>query len=289
MKVERTGSAVVTVRFDDVAHGWEHWVLLRSDAHHDSPACNRKLEKKHLDEMVAKDGSWCDFGDLFDAMQGKKDPRRNYDELLAEDKEEDYYDIVVRHAGEFYAPYANRCVLLGKGNHETKVLKHASTDLTGRLAKALGERLKNGGIDHVVHPCGYGGWVRYLFTINGTKTTQIRLKFHHGSGGSAPVTDGVIQTKRQAVYLPDAHIVINGHNHKEYILVVQRARINQRGRVYQDRQLHGRIPGYKDDYGDGTRGFGVERTESGPTPQGAIWLHLTHAGDNVNYNLIMTD
>ena len=85
MDVERTSNAVVTVRFDDVATGWEKWILLRSDAHHDSRWCNRKLERQHLDEMVARDGAWADFGDLFDAMQGRYDPRKSYEDIRPED------------------------------------------------------------------------------------------------------------------------------------------------------------------------------------------------------------
>ena len=209
MDIERTSGAVLTVRFPEIAGGWEYWILLRSDAHHDSPKCNRKLEKKHLDEMVQRDGSWADFGDLFDAMQGKFDPRRNYDDIRPEDKREDYYDSIGYHAAEFYAPYADRCMVLGMGNHETKALKHANIHLTDRLAKALNEHLKYEGIEHEILAGRYGGWIRFLFHINKTKRQQLRLKYFHGAGGSAPVTKGVIQTNRQAVFLPDANIVVN--------------------------------------------------------------------------------
>ena len=277
MKIERTSRAVVTVRFDDVAAGWEQWILLRSDAHHDSRWCNRKLEKRHLDEMVARDGAWADFGDLFDAMQGRYDPRKSYEDIRSEDVGDDYYDLIVDHAEDFYAPYADRCLVLGEGNHETKTLKHASTDLTKRLSGRL--KVERG---------YYGGWLRFLFTVHGTKRTQVKLKYFHGGGGTAPVSKGVLQATRQAAFLPDAHIVVNGHNHQEYIIVIQRERMTTQGIHYQDRQLHGRIPGYKDEYGDGTKGHAVEKV-SGPTPQGAIWLHFRHEGDKVAYNLIMTD
>jgi len=40
-KVEQTSRAVTTIRFDNIASGWQQWVLLRSDAHHDSPRCDR--------------------------------------------------------------------------------------------------------------------------------------------------------------------------------------------------------------------------------------------------------
>ena len=274
MDIERTSGAVVTVRFDDVAQGWEQWILLRSDAHHDSPKCNRALEKQHLEETAARDGLWADFGDLFDAMQGKYDPRRNYDEVRPEDAGEDYYDRIVDHAEEFYKPYADRCLLLGEGNHETKTRKHAGTDLTKRLANRL-----------AVQAGGYGGWIRFVFRIHSTKGQQLKLRYFHGGGGSAPVTKGVIHTSRQAVFLPDANIVINGHNHNAYTLPLSRDRLTERGRQYKDIQWHGRIPGYKDDYDDGTTGFAVEGMQP-PAPLGALWLRLWLEGDRVHHNLI---
>ena len=206
MKIERTSNAVVTVRFDNVAAGWEHWVLLRSDAHHDSTKCNRKLEKKHLDEMVAKGGSWASFGDLFDAMQGKYDPRRNYDEVRPEDAGENYYDRIVNHAEDFYNPYAERCLLLAPGNHETAALKHGSTNLTERLVKALNKHLDKEGSVHRINLGGYGGWIRFVFTVHSTKGQQLKLRYFHGGGGSAPVTKGVTHTARQAVFLSLIHI-----------------------------------------------------------------------------------
>jgi len=285
MKVERTSGAVVTVRFDDVAHGWEHWVLLRSDAHHDSPRCNRALEKKHLEEMAYRDGSWADFGDLFDAMQGKYDPRKNYDDLRPEDKHGAYYNSIVQHAAEFFEPYAPRCLVLGKGNHETAALKHANIDLTSMLVGKLNEAEAMRQLGREVLVGGYGGWIRFLFTINKTQTTQVRLRYFHGKGGSAPVTKGVIDTNRQAVFLPDANVVVNGHNHNAYTLPLARDRLTTRGKQFKDIQWHGRIPGYKDDYADGTEGYAVEGGHP-PTPQGALWLHFQYAtGRGVDYKL----
>lgn len=282
--IERTNAAVITVRFDDVAAGWEHWVLLRSDAHHDSPRCNRKLEKQHLEEMVYRQGSWADFGDLFDAMQGKFDPRRNMDELRPEDKRADYFDAIVDHAAEFYEPYATRCLMLGVGNHETAALKNANTFLTGSLAREMTTRMRPEA--RPVEVGCYGGWLRFVFTINKTKRQQVRVRYFHGAGaGNAPVTGGVIQTNRQAVFLPDADVVLNGHNHRSYVFPIARDRITNQGKQYQDIQWHGRIPGYLDAYGNGTDGWWVESGKT-PTPQGALWLHLSHNCDRVRWKLI---
>jgi hypothetical protein len=284
MQIERTSGAVITVRFNNVRSDWERWILLRSDAHHDSPMCRRKAEKRHLDEMVKRDGLWMDFGDLFDAMQGKFDPRRDYSGIRKEDAETNYYDLIVEHATDFYSPYADRCLVLALGGHETATERNCGLNLTSNLAFRLhAGPLANS--DHRIEVGGFGGWVRFMFQIHKTVCRQLKLKWFHGAGGRAPVTKGVIQTNRQAVYLPDANIVINGHNHQSYIIPMVRERINQRGYLSKDIQWHGRIPGYKDDYGDGSGGWAVEKGFE-PTPVGALWLRLWYEKDAVMHKLI---
>jgi hypothetical protein len=113
-----------------------------------------------------------------------------------------------------------------------------------------------------------------MFSINGTTRQSINLKMMHGSGGSAPVTKGVIDTARQGPWLPDADIVWNGHNHQGYIVPIARERLTASGRVSTDIVWHVRTPGYKREWGDGTSGFAVERLKGGPSPLGAVWLHF---------------
>jgi hypothetical protein len=125
-----------------------------------------------------------------------------------------------------------------------------------------------------------------MFTINKTKRRSVRLKYFHGAGKSvAPVTKGVIQTARQAVFLPNADLVINGHNHQGYILPLATERLSSTGKVERGIQWHGRIPGYKDDYGDGGDGFAVERGYP-PNPLGALWLRFLCTKDNIEYKLV---
>jgi hypothetical protein len=234
--------------------------------------------------MMRRDGLWLDFGDLFDAMQGKFDPRRDYSGIRKEDAETNYYDLLVEHAADFYGAYADRCLMLALGGHETATERNCGLNLTSNLAYRLNaEALRDSG--HRVEVGGFGGWIRFVFHIQKTVRRQLRLKYFHGAGGRAPVTKGVIQTNRQAVYLPDANLVINGHNHQAYIVPIVRERMGVRGHLSRDIQWHGRIPGYKDDYGDGTGGWAVEKGFE-PTPVGALWLRLWYANDGVECKLI---
>jgi UDP-2,3-diacylglucosamine pyrophosphatase LpxH len=273
-RIEQRG-AVTSVYFD-VKVGWEQWCLFRSDAHHDSILCNRDYQLQHLKEAKQRDALIFDWGDFFDAMQGRFDPRRNMDELRPEYRRAEYFDFVPEDSAKYLEDYAEHIALMCMGNHETAVLKNANINLTDRLVYQLntmrGSKIKVG---------GYGGWVRFMFNMSDGKSTgprkSWRVKYFHGSGGEAPVTRGVIQTARQAVYLPDANVVVNGHNHHQYVIPIARERLSNKGKHYSDIQYHVRTPGYKQDYGDGTKGWNVERGGV-PKPIGAVWMILKCVG-----------
>src|SRR5918997_1906498 len=96
--VERLSKNVHLVRVD-LSQG-DQWVLLRSDAHHDSMECDRELEKKHLDLALERNALIHDGGDLFDAMQGKGDKRSSLSTLREEHKRTDYFNALVEEAAE---------------------------------------------------------------------------------------------------------------------------------------------------------------------------------------------
>jgi len=273
-KVEQDG-AVLTVRFSGVNKGWEQWLLLSSDRHHDNTYCRRDLENAHLEQAREREALIIDCGDLFCAMQGKYDPRSNMDDIRPEDVGVDYLDRIVAHAAEDYGPYAENWLLIGKGNHESGILKRHHTDLISSLAHRL-----NSDYGARVHVGGYGGWVRLMFRIQKTVRTSVRIKYHHGAGGGGPVTRGTIQTNRQAVYLPDAEICVNGHTHDSWILPIARERLSDMGKISRDLIWFVRTPGYKDEYADGSKGYHVERWAP-PKPLGACWVRLFYRDSGI--------
>jgi hypothetical protein len=266
--LEVTGRNVVTVRMDARA-GWEQWFLLRSDVHHDNPACDQAMERRHLDQARARRAGIIDAGDLHCVMQGKFDKRADKNKLRPEHQCGDYFDAIVRTAADFYAPFAGAWVVMGRGNHETAITKRHETDLTERTAERL--RSMTGA---PVPVGGYGGWVRFLFTLNGTRRTSRLLYYYHGTGGGGPVTRGVIQTNRMTVFNPDADVVLSGHTHDEWVVTIPRQRLSDGGVPFRDEQVHVRTPGYKDAWGDGAGGWEVEKC-LGPKSKGAAWLRFT--------------
>jgi hypothetical protein len=273
---ETTGK-VTTVRFQSVAAGWEQWVMLRSDAHHDSRLCDRDLEQAHLQTAAARNALILDGGDLFDAMQSRHDRRSSYDEIRPENATPDYFGSIVQHAAEDYAPYAPNWLLLAQGNHESGALNHTNLNLTTMLIDKMRDA---GGKPQAGQ---YAGWVVLRFQIQETVIQTVKVRYFHGSGGAAPVTLGAIDTNRQAVYLPDADIVWNGHTHTSYLFYRARERCSQTGRVSQDLVTYIRTPGYK--------GQGLWEISKGfsPQPHGCAWLrfYLDAHSSMVKYDVMM--
>lgn len=268
-KIEKLQRNSVGLRFDAKRPGDEFWLLLRSDVHHDNPKCNQELEKKHLDKALERDALIVDNGDLFCAMQGKYDKRASKDALRPEHQAGNYLDLLVDTAFEFYRPYKSHFAVLGRGNHETAIYGKHETDLTERLVS----RLK--GDKGIAESSGYGGWIRCQFWNSRKCRHTLWIYHYHGSGGGGPVTKGVPQTNRTAVFTPDADVILTGHTHDEWIVWITRQRISPHGMVYHDQQLHMRPPGYKDAWNDGYAGWEVERMH-GPKSIGALWLRMEY-------------
>ena len=260
----KTVGAVTTIELKDK----EASFLLTSDNHFDGVACARKTMFSDFDKALERNSRIMIFGDLFDAMNGRFDPRRSMDKVRPEYRSENYYDKLVDDATQKLEKYAKNIILISDGNHELSVLKNANTHLIDRLVSNL-NKINGANIAHG----GYGGWVRIMHRgknldrFDGT----VRMKYFHGSGGEAPVTRGAIQTSRQAVFLPDADVVVNGHSHNAYWIPITRERLSGKGVHYFDTQHHVRIPGYNQSYGDGSTGWEVTRGGV-PKPIGSIFM-----------------
>lgn len=251
----------------------ERWFLLQSDVHNDNPHCDRALLHKHFQEARERDAGIIDNGDWFCAMQGKWDKRANKNDLRPEHQRGDYFDALVTTSDDLLVKeekVGDLLLVRGMGNHETSVLKKHETNLTERLV----ERLRMRGCPNV-YLGGYSGYIVFEVTYSGTRRTPIKLFYHHGFGGGGPVTRGVIQTNRQAVFLADADIVLTGHTHDSWQVPIARVKLNQDNtQVVHTRQVHVRGAGYKEEYGDGYAGWHVERG-AGPKPTGALWLRIS--------------
>lgn len=273
-KTNMVSSRVIQVRFDQIGAGWEQYILLMSDNHHDSPYCHRRKEQVHLKEALDKNALILFGGDVFDAMNGKYDPRRSLDNVRPEDKGANYLDLIVTHAAEDYMPYAKNMLCVGMGNHEAMVLNNSGTNLTSNLVHRL-----NTGAGASIYSFGMKGWIQFFFTVQKTVGSSKHLYYAHGADGLAPVTRGAIHTNRQAVFLPDADVVWNGHNHNEYYIPIARERLNQRGITTTDIMHFVRTAGYKDEWNMRSKDDNAvtysDLKNFSLTPTGCAWIKFS--------------
>lgn len=213
--------------------------LLLSDVHFDSTKCDRDMLKNHLDKALALKASVYIFGDWFDLMQGMYDPRRSYSSLRPEYKSITYLDDVINDAVEFLEPYREVLAMVGRGNHETNIEKRLSTSPIDRLVGALG-----GGI--MAGP--YSGWVQLVYSRNANNhggRHQRMLHFHHGYGGNAPRSKGVLNVDLDQKEWPDADVIVSGHTHQKWHVPMSVERITDRLNTYEDTVHHLKLGSYK--------------------------------------------
>ena len=213
--------------------------LLLSDVHYDSTKCDRDMLKDHLDKALALKASVYIFGDWFDLMQGMYDPRRSYSSLRPEYKSITYLDDVINDAVEFLEPYREVLAMVGRGNHETNIEKRLSTSPIDRLVGALG-----GGI--MAGP--YSGWVQLVYSRNANNNGgrhQRMLHFHHGYGGNAPRSKGVLNVDLDQKEWPDADVIVSGHTHQKWHVPMSVERITDRLNTYEDTVHHLKLGSYK--------------------------------------------
>ena len=267
-KTEHTNRSVLTVRMAiKSAAKWEQWFLLRSDAHHDNPKCRQDLERRHLVEARERNAGVLDFGDLFDAMQGKGDRRATKAALRDELRKDAYFDALVSTAADFYEPYAHNFMMIGRGNHETSVTQKVEIDLTNSLVETLNIRTGSN-----IQSGGYTGWVRFMFIRAGAHRQSRTLWYTHGSGGGGPVTQDLTSSHRQRAYI-DSDMIVSGHSHDAWYSEVVKLGLSHGGSQV-GRPVHLiKIPTFKDDYGDGYSGWHVG-TGKPPKPLGAWWLRF---------------
>lgn len=247
-----------------------------SDLHWDNPKCNRELLKEHLDYCLENNIAVMVNGDFFCLMQGKGDRRGNKSDIRPEHNNAKYLDSIVETAVEWFSPYASILTVLGYGNHETAIIKYQETDLLQRFVDLLNYKNNSN-----VMTGGYGGWViiRQLYSGR-TKMVTYKLKYFHGSGGGGVVTKGALNLTRALEMYEGFDIFTMGHIHENSARHDVRDNLNyvtSKGYCLEQKELHLMITGtYKEEYGDGSKGWHVERGAPIKPIGGRILILNTH-------------
>lgn len=240
--------------------------LFISDVHFDAVKCDRERLTRHLDQAKKDGAAVFVFGDWFDLMQGKYDPRGTYSDLRPEYKSITYLDDVIEDTVRFLDLYKGTIKFISRGNHETNIEKRLHTSPLDRVAALH----NNSGGDIVIG--GYSGWLLVQMIRNEKSAASSKIHFHHGFGGNAPRSKGVLAVDLDQMQFPDADVIVRGHTHQKWHVPVVVDRITDYGNHYQSRVHHLRTGSYKK-LGDRFGGWATEKGFNTPT-LGGWWLTM---------------
>ena len=182
-----------------------------SDVHFGSPNSDVAHFKRELKEARERNARIIIIGDLFDAIYPLGDPRYNPSNLIKELQGKDDAPLQAAYMmRDILEPYQDLIDMIGLGNHEVTLLKHTGNHLIKILLMMLNSERK-----HKIMYGGYTGYLGYRFITNKTAKRILKILYHHGAGGGAPVTKGLIDVNRkQTNWAYD--IFVFGHKHHSW-------------------------------------------------------------------------
>ena len=264
MVINKLGNNITKIQIS----GHEQTLLLISDVHYDSKSCERVLLKQTLDKALEKNAIILFNGDFFDMMQSRNDKRSMKGSLRKEYLGDNYFDLVIEDAYEFLKPYAKNILVMADGNHETAITKNYETNPLERLCYML---RKEGGSN--TQHTGYQGWLVLTFNHQNNNASYY-IKMHHGSGGNARVTKGIIEHNRMGTYVEGADLIWLGHTHTQYCVhsTIERITSSNVYNVDLHKVYHIRTGCWKQEYKEG--GWAVEKG-FGPSEIGGYWVEIS--------------
>lgn len=244
--------------------------LLCSDVHFDSKKCDRELLTRHFKQAQEKNAGVIIVGDFFDAMGTKKDPRSLPNDIRPEyyQAETSYLDAVVEDANKFLTPYKDNILLISKGNHEGAIERHNETNplyiLSYLLNKEKGDEVLFGEYEGVVH--------FFFERYKGNRQSQT-LYYHHGYGGNAKRSKGVLNVDIDSANYPFADIIAKGHIHQSWQVTRPHwVQIPKTLQIEYREQEHICLGTYKRT--QTKDGWSVQKGMN-PTPIGSWWIDFT--------------
>lgn len=240
------------------------WTLQISDVHFDSQKCDRELLTKHLKEAEKRNATVVINGDFFDVMGIKSDPRSSYSDIRKEYLHTNYLDVVVEDAISYLRKFKVDYVI-GRGNHESNIYRRQQTDVTQRLVDGLKPT-------HNVIDFHYSNWVLYKMVANDKVTKIIKHHLHHGAGGNAKRSKGVLNADINLMQFPDADIITRGHDHNKWYLPVTVQKLDQKQNLVATKIHLLQTGSYK--MKSQTSGWEVEKGFNEPT-LGGWWLGMS--------------
>ena len=175
----------------------------------DSPDCDKETLKLHLDYCLQDKRYILINGDLFDAIL-LKDMKRAVPHNT--ERSDNQLNVKLEETAHFLTPYKDQILFMGRGNHEESIIKYNGLDLMQMLTTLL-----NAGNKHQIQYGNYANFLRFSWVNSQNKSTiHYDIYAHHGAGGSAPVTKGMIDFSRLSKGV-NADLIWIGHKHQSIV------------------------------------------------------------------------
>lgn len=182
---------------------------LFSDIHWDSPDCDRETLTQHFEYCLLEGRYILINGDFFDAIL-LKDMKRAVPHNT--DHRDNQLNVKLEEAAHFLTPYKENILFMGRGNHEESVIKHNGLDLLQMLTTLL-----NAGEKHQIKYGNYANFIRINWLNNNKRSVlHYDIYAHHGAGGSAPQTKGMLDFAAIAKGV-NADLIWVGHKHNSLV------------------------------------------------------------------------
>tara|TARA_R100001530_G_scaffold80317_1_gene56059 strand:+ start:89 stop:937 length:849 start_codon:yes stop_codon:yes gene_type:complete len=210
----------------------ERYIRLASDYHLGSSATNEDDIIRELKDAQELDARINLFGDITDGILPKDFKRYTPSALIkALSNRDDILNATVDHMVAFLEPYAPQIDVLGSGNHEEAILKHHSFNILAMVIRILNMKK---GVD--IKLGGYTGYITYRYENQaGGRTMSLVIYYHHGFGGSAPKTKGVLDFSKTSDCYEGYDVVAMGHKHTMASIPDVKVTIDKNGQpVFRD-------------------------------------------------------
>ena len=182
--------------------------MLMSDLHIGAANTDKALIRRDLELARTHNARIFMNGDLFDLILPSDHKRFNPAVLDPCLRDTDAILNATLNMGcDMLRPYADLIDMIGVGNHEVSTSKHHSVDIVSLLI----ERLSTPG--HKIAHGGYTGAIVQPFRRKAGGGTNFSIWYHHGYGGSAPVSKGLITFHRASTYVSGCDVLWLGHAH----------------------------------------------------------------------------
>jgi len=185
-------------------------LALFSDLHIGAEDCDIKTMRRDFATSADEERRFSINGDIAELIVPSDRKRFTASKLMS--RRDDVINETLELSFKELKPFADYIDVIGTGNHEESPIKYNSFDFIGALIVLL-NRERSVTLPPI-HRAGYQGYMQYkLKPVTKRKAcTPFTIYHHHGAGGSAPVTKGMIDFNRM-IYSHIADLYWMGHKH----------------------------------------------------------------------------